>query len=134
MFAKNKEDKDVVLLPDAYMMANYGIGFDFSDNYIWENKIDKVVFRGSSTGHKYPLKKKRITVCQWTLNNLNIYDFKITNIVQINPDVLYSKIPSFNNILEGYMSMQEQLKYKFMLKLYGNPSRWSFNIYKMTFT
>jgi hypothetical protein len=57
------------------------------------------------------------------------YDFKITNIAQIDHGILRQKIPNFNDIYHSPVPLDKQLKYKYHLIIDGNTRKWDVDVY-----
>lgn len=129
-FAKFKDHKGPVLLPDIYQLGNYGNTLAFDDRITWDKKEDKVIFRGGTTGNRDPLHNKRIDICNWALNKPELYDFKITNIVQMDAQHVANCIPKLSNILAPAMPIEEQLKYKYIFCIDGNTCKFDCWPYK----
>jgi len=120
-FAKKKQDKYPTLIPDPFMIGNYGGRLDVSDTIVWDNKISKAAFFGVTTGNKNPLQNDRLQICQWSAKNRDISDFYITRIAQMDPQEVVKAYP--DDIQQMYcnpINQQEQYKYKFLLSIDGN--------------
>lgn len=122
-FAKYKDEKGPVLIPDIYQIGNYGGNLNFEDPHPWDKKEARVIFRGSSTGVREPHLNERIQMCLWSLSRPELYDFKITNIVQMDPRMVYHHIPALPQIMSQATPFDHQLRYKYLLNLDGNTSR-----------
>jgi hypothetical protein len=124
----------VVQLPDCYFMGNWGGKYDIMIDCIeWKNKKSKIIFAGTTTGSRDPLKNERINTCLWSLKDerRNICDFHITNIAQINPREILTKVPDFKYIYTPPISLKEQMQYKYHLSIDGNTCRWNPDVYFM---
>jgi len=124
-FGKGKHDKGQVMMPDCFFLGNWGNKYvNFQDNIPWIEKKNKIVFVGSTTGNRNPRLNERINACLWALNHVEC-DFYITNIVQMNPVDVFKNISNIGKILKPPMSLEDQLKYKFMLLIDGNTNKWT---------
>jgi hypothetical protein len=138
-FSKFKLDKGPILIPDPYMMVNWGNQLSsINDPLQWDEKIDKVCFYGTTTGIKTPILNQRINLCIEGINS-DIYDFKITKVAQMSVDeiVKYTGNDVWKSIYSSVpIPPQEQMKYKFHLVVDGNTSRfdvWNYKTNSLTF-
>lgn len=129
-FAKYKDDKEPVLIPDIYQMGNYGNTLNFNDPYSWDQKESRVIFRGSTTGPRDPHLNPRIQIAIWALTRPELYDIKLTNIVQMNPNHVYGELPILPQLISSPSPIDQQLKYKYHLNLDGNTCRFDVWPYK----
>ena len=115
-----------IMMPDTYMMGNWGNQHDYiSDNIQFEDKIKKVVWVGTTTGSRVARENKRIQTCIWALDKKNMCDFNITNVAQMAiPDIL-NAVPRFAEIYKPRMKMEDQMKYRYHLTIDGNASPWN---------
>lgn len=133
-FSKFKNDKDPILIPDPYMICNWGNQFvNFHDHIPFDSKLDKVCFYGTTTGDRNPAKNVRIQTCAWALNHQKHYEFKITKVAQMSVQSIIDAY-GLNIWKEIYLPRQvpivEQLKYKYQLWVDGNTCRfdvWPFH-------
>jgi hypothetical protein len=123
-FAKFKKDKGPVLIPDIYQLGNYGNTLNFEDKLTWDKKESKVIFRGGTTGNRNYLKNARIDICNWAKIKADIYDFKITNVVQMDPP------PNIQDIISTPISIEDQFKYKYIFNIDGNTCKFDCWPYK----
>jgi hypothetical protein len=122
VFAKKKTDAMPVLIPDPFMIGNYGGKLNVVDEHKWEKKINKCAFYGVTTGNRDPMKNKRLKLCKWGVDHRDICDFYITGIVQMGvEDVLkvYGD-PLLKSMVHLPVTQEEQYKYKFLLSIDGN--------------
>jgi len=129
----SKIDSKSVLIPDIYQMYNYKdtIKENIYNDTEFNKKINKIIFVGSTTGNINIQLNKRINTCiwgntdNWAINNTF---FKITNIVQIPKDLLYLYTKKYNlnidSILSNNITINQQLKYKYILSIDGNTWAW----------
>jgi hypothetical protein len=125
-FSKNKEDHLPVLIPDPYMVCNWGGSLqNIRDSVSFENKLNKVVFCGTTTGARDPTKNLRLQACRWALDNSELCEFKITKVAQMSElDCLRVYGDSWKDMyLPRFMSQNEQMSYKFHMIIDGNVSR-----------
>ena len=120
-FSKFKNDSEPILVPDPYMIQNYGnIMNSFEDTEDWNKKKNRICFYGTTTGNRNYENNHRINVCKWGVNNRDFCDFYITKIAQMDSNQIKPKI---SDILHNPVSIPEQLKYKFHMVMDGNTSR-----------
>jgi hypothetical protein len=129
----SKINSNSVLIPDIYQMYNYkdSLNSTYDDNIDFKNKINKIIFAGSTTGNIDVRYNDRINACIWSNNNKwaknNTY-FKITNIVQIPYTKLYYYTKRNNLLIDSIISsnvcINDQLKYKYILSIDGNTWAW----------
>jgi len=129
-FSKFKDHKGPILIPDIYQLGNYGNTLMFEDKLNWDQKSNKVIFRGGTTGNRNPLENKRIDICNWALQKPDIYDFKITGIVQMDQGQVADKVPYMPKIMAPSMSVEDQLKYKYLFSIDGNTCKFDCWPYK----
>jgi hypothetical protein len=130
-FSKFKEDREIILIPDPYMIRNWGgVLNSINDEKEWNKKINKVCFFGTTTGNRDPIKNKRINTCLWSLNNKDFTDFYITKVAQMNILDVKSKIPDFYKIYRDPVNINDQIQYKYHLSMDGNTTRFDIWPYK----
>jgi len=131
--AKNNNTQSV-LIPDMYQMNNYedSIPFTNNDKYVnFTDKLNKIFFCGASTGSIDIKQNDRINTCIWSNKNSWAKEYtnlKITSIVQLSNITLnnYTTVNNIplKNILSNSISIEEQLKYKYILSIDGNTWAW----------
>ena len=138
-FSKFKTDTKPVLLPDPYMITNWG-GKSIQDKQSWEAKIDRVCFFGTTTGNRDPTKNRRIQMCLWAAEDGGKdYDFRITHIAQMSLNDIINKIKEerWKKIYTPLPIPPEvQLGYKFFFLPDGNTCKfdtWYFNTNSLNF-
>jgi hypothetical protein len=94
------------------------------DKYAWEDKWNKIVFAGSTTGNRNAKLNERIETCLWAIDKPDC-DFYITNIVQMDAKAALEAVPNLRNVLRPPMSFDDQMKYKYMLLIDGNTNKWT---------
>jgi hypothetical protein len=121
-FAKKKIDHFPVLIPDPFMIGNYGGRLNAEDNFSWNKKIDKCAFYGVTTGNRAPLQNSRLKLCKWAIDHREICDFYISGIVQMNVDDVVRAYGEdvTRKIVHQPMPQTEQYKYKYLLSIDGN--------------
>lgn len=126
-FSKFKDDNNPVLIPDPYMIYNWNnILNNINDKQEWKTKKNKIIFCGTTTGNRNPIKNERINMCLWSLNNIDFCDFNITKVAQMN---IYD-IQNIEKIYTKPLNISEQLNYKYHLSIDGNTSRFDIWPYK----
>jgi hypothetical protein len=126
-FSKFKDDIDPILIPDPYMVVNWG-NQSISDNALWKNKDDKVCFYGTTTGDRNPFNNRRLNMCLWSLKSPDIFDFKITKVAQIEEiDIINLKHMGMDKWRQIYRrqpaTYDEQLQHKFQFLPDGNTCK-----------
>ena len=132
-FSKNKEDAFPVLLPDPYMICNWGGSLGgITDTVNFENKLDKVVFCGTTTGSRDAARNVRLRACRWALDHSELCEFKITKVAQMSElDCFRAYGDSWKDMyLPRFMSQAEQMSYKYHMMIDGNVSRFDVWPYK----
>ncbi len=133
-FAKFKDDSGPVLIPDPYMICNWGNMLQsVQDEIPIENKLRKVTFTGTTTGNRDPAHNERIKACIWSLDNQDMFEFKITKVAQMSVDSIvntYGASVWKDIYLPRHVSIHDQLRYKFHLNLDGNTCRFDVWPYK----
>lgn len=125
-FGKRKSDKGPIVLPDCYFMGDWGRKYHgLVDNIRWEDKIGKAIFVGSTTGNRDPTLNQRIDLCLWGRDKKDWCDFGITGIVQMDPGVACERVPDLKKVLRPQMTLEDQMKYKYMLLIDGNTNKWT---------
>ena len=124
VWSKNKKDHYPILMPDLYHLIDFGGKLKERDTLSWENKKDYISFYGSTTGNKNPIMNTRIKTCLWARNHNHFTNFRITNIVQMDKNVVYKNIPEINNVLSSPVHHTKLFDYKFLLDIPGNTCSW----------
>lgn len=138
--SKINSDKSV-LIPDLYQMSYYNdsIIYGKNDKLEFNNKINKIIFCGSSTGSTELNLNQRVNNCIWSIKNSwakeNTF-FKITNIIQINniqlSNYAIKNDVQLKNIMSKNISIYEQLRYKYILSIDGNTWAWDRPVWIMS--
>ena len=132
-FAKFKDDSKPVLIPDPYMICNWGnMLTSVHDESQIENKLSKVVFTGTTTGNRDPSKNERIKTCLWSLDHQDFCEFKITKVAQMSVESVVKTYGSqWKDIyLPRHVSIHDQLRYRYHLNIDGNTCRFDVWPYK----
>ena len=120
-FSKNKYIKNI-LIPDLYALNNYSGKLNIID--MNKNKINKIVFAGTDTGNSVDLKlNQRLDFCSTFANHMLI-DAKVTHIAQLSKERIASVYPNVDQFLSNPISIDDQLRYKFILSIDGNSTAW----------
>lgn len=128
-FAKTHTDNGPILIPDPYMVCNWGGKcHGLRDSIRWEDKTDKACFYGTTTGSRNPAMNKRIQWCLWAAagHRKTRYDFAITHVAQMTPqDIIRSiGLTKWQGIYRDKpISMEEQMRCKFMFLPDGNTCK-----------
>lgn len=133
-FGKLKREKGPVQIPDCYMLGDWGGKYNgwfdgsLNDEMKWSDKMNKIIFAGTTTGSRDPKVNERIQTCVWARDKPEC-DFYITSIAQIEPRRILQDVPLFKYIYRPPVSMSEQMKYKYQLVIDGNTTRWNPDVY-----
>lgn len=107
------------MIPDSYHMNDYmgqvEAARNSSTNTPWSEKADRVVFYGASTGVRPP-DNRRALWCDWSLENRDVSDIRITSAVQgypVKPAWMASRV-----------SVEDQIKNRYILSCAGNTAAW----------
>lgn len=122
VFAKDKAHTKPVLLPDPYMIGNYGGRLHVQDPLSWQDKVDKVAFYGVTTGAMDPHTNQRLQTCSWSINHADACDFKITGVVQMREKIVKDAYPNLDAFRSSPLRQDEQYRYKYLLSIDGNTA------------
>ena len=117
------KDHEQILMPDMYAMGDYDKKLEYIDNMNWNNKYHKAIFIGSSTGNYNPEYNKRLQLCNYFLNHNDIKCY-ISHICQISENNIANTYPDYKNFMHNMLSIEKQLKYKFVISVDGNTTAW----------
>lgn len=131
VFAKNPNRSSHILMPDFEALTGYphvlASAARGSQKYPWNQKEAKCIWRGATTGGEFSVKNflslNRAQYVQFSLHHPTILDARFTEVVQCKNDREVKK--RFNNFFAPYLSIEEQLKYKYQLVLDGNSCPYS---------
>jgi hypothetical protein len=130
-FSKFKHDPSPILIPDPYMICNWGNSLNsLNDDQDWDKKMNKVCFYGTTTGIRDPFQNERIKLCLWARDKRQYCDFYITNVAQMSLDD-FKKVNGFDDIYHQRVTMEQQSKYKYHLMIDGNTCRFDVWHFKM---
>lgn len=114
-------DSNHVQIPDPHIFR-YINNPEIVDTIPFSDKKDKLIFVGSDTGAiNDNLTNQRIDFCKAAHNHPRIFS-KITNFVHFNQGMLWDRGIDIATIISKYVSIQEQLQYKYILNIDGNTS------------
>lgn len=131
VFSKFKNDRGPVLIPDPYMIGNYGNMLQsINDTVPWDKKMNKIIFCGTTTGNRNPILNERINLCKWAIDKRDYCDFYITKVAQMDPFYVQNTVTDFNKIYHNAISIPDQMKYKFHLAIDGNTCKFDVWYYK----
>jgi len=114
-------DSNHIQIPDPHIFR-YINNPEIVDTLSFKNKQDKLIFVGSDTGAiNDNLTNQRIDFCHAPDLHPRIYA-KVTNFVHFNKEMLGNRGIDMDLIGSHYCSIQEQLKYKYILNIDGNTN------------
>lgn len=109
-----------IQIPDPHIFKYQ----NFKDDISFENKLDKIIFVGSDTGIlEDDLLNERIRFAHRSIELDNVYA-KISNFVHFNTNMLKDVNINIQDIQSNFISILEQLKYKYILNISGNTASW----------
>ena len=118
----SKGNTNNICIPDLYAMCEYSGKLNIEDNVEFENKKNKAIFIGAENGNDIYVKyNKRINLCNNYINNNNIKCY-INKIYSTNDIKL--EYPNYESFMHNGMTIQEQLKYKYIINVDGNTCAW----------
>lgn len=118
-------DSNHILIPDPHLFKyinsiNILNQFDLP----FENKENKICFYGSATGEiTDELMNQRVSFCKKAIGKDHI-TAKITNFLYFKDEMLDDLGIKKLEIESPFISIEEQLKYKFILSIDGNAASW----------
>ena len=121
MVFSKKINSNCILIPDIYSINNYAGKINKSDNIT--SKINESLFIGATTGNNNPENNSRLKLCNFSLNNKNIKGY-INNICQISEEGIAKTYPKYKNFMRKSMSIEDQIKYKYLINIDGNTCAW----------
>ncbi len=143
MMSKNTDslcENNKFLMPDALIASKKWKSIInrvsvAKDNYPWDNKIEKIFWRGASTGSK--------SINFYNVSNIDkLIRLKLVFLSKLFPDKIDAVITKFPEFSSGYdgkkllsimkilyknadpVSEEEHLKYKYLIAVDGNTSPW----------
>lgn len=122
VFARSKSSPHICV-PDSHLGQTINTCSRLADLDIeWGAKQDKACFFGSDTGlFLTEGLTQRVSICERYLNS-KVVDAKITNFTKTPSNLAYSS---------DFVSIADQLKYKFILNVNGNTTSWERLIWTM---
>lgn len=129
-FSRETSSSHNIVVPDPHLISSY-IGMTVNDFQNFEDKIPKVVFRGTDTGkHPDAAANERIYFCD-TFAPDDRYDFKISRFVVYTPDLLKRQNFDFKTIEGEYLSHQQQAQFQYIADINGNTIAWDRNCWAL---
>jgi hypothetical protein len=122
MIFAGEENTENIIIPDYYAMDDYNNMIQ-KDNICFENKKNKAIFIGSSTGDFNPKYNERLNLCNKYSNNTEINCY-INKFCQINMNLIINEYPNYQSFSSNYISIATQLEYKFIISIDGNTTTW----------
>ncbi|MDX1916638.1 MAG: glycosyl transferase family 90 [Rickettsiaceae bacterium] len=138
VFAASKDNiKNKLLVPDALTLYNYNNIYyeSMANNKLWSDKINKLVWRGASTGwiidnsdntrtshmtlknyHLFP----RLRLVEYSLKRSDLIDAKFVQLVQMDKEL--QEVLSRKNIIGSYMTYEEQMNFRYQITMDGNSA------------
>lgn len=129
-FSRENTSLTSIVIPDAHLVSSY-LGLRGNDLQRFENKIPKIIFRGSDTG-AYPdaVSNERIYFCNAFKNHVQ-YDFKISKFFRHTEENLKKYDYDLNEIRGNYLSLEEQARYQYIADINGNTIAWDRNFWAL---
>ncbi len=125
VFSKDKNDKYPTLLPDPFMVGNYGNRLTIEDPILRKDKNNKIGFYGVTTGNRNASKNERLKLCEWSVANRDFSECYITGIAQMErEDILKAYPDKINQMIHQPVDQYQQYSYKYLLSIDGNTASW----------
>jgi hypothetical protein len=124
VFSKSMGDRAPCLVPDPFLISNYGGKLQLKDPLSFDKKERKIAFCGGTTGNVDPKSNTRLRVCRWGITQKSFTNFGITNVVQMREEAVRCAYPEFDLMKTPFMTQDEQYKYKYLLSIDGNTACW----------
>jgi hypothetical protein len=122
-FAKDKSHRHPCLIPDPYMIENFGGKLQIKDDVPFEKKINRVCFVGGTTGSMDPIENQRLMMADWALDKPFAF-VKISNVVQLKEDMVRRAYAKFDQMVSPLLSIPEQHHFKYLMSVDGNTACW----------
>lgn len=119
VWARAKNDKKSVLIPDIYQFENY-VALNIDDQTEKKNKIG---FFGTTTGSRDPTQNTRINMCLWAIDK-DYIDCYITKIAQMSTES-FKSVKNSDKIMHEFVKPSDLFKYKYLLDIPGNTYSWN---------
>lgn len=125
VFSRQNHKKGI-MMPDLYAMGGYSGLLKSLPDRPFEDKKDKAIFAGSSTGSLDPLQNLRLRACElaWTGERGGQFEAYCTNMCQIPIEQIKEAYPNYTEWARPHISVAEQLSYKYILSIDGNTACW----------
>lgn len=126
-----KKSWNSILMPDFEALEGYGNiranVQEASRQYPWSEKIDKLFWRGATTGgvfapNSYASFPRSLAV-SYSLQHPDLMDARFTNVVQDTPGM--SELLQQNGMMGDFVSIGKSLKYKYLVDIDGNANTYS---------
>lgn len=129
-FSRQCSSRNHLVVPDPHLVSKY-LGMRVNNLQSFEDKIPKIVFRGSDTG-TFPdvSSNERIYFCKLFKEDEN-YDFKISRFYAYTPEILRRHNSDIKDIWGNYMSQEEQAGYRYIADIDGNTIAWDRNCWAL---
>ncbi|NBC05498.1 MAG: hypothetical protein GVY20_17575 [Bacteroidetes bacterium] len=129
-FSRQCSSRNHLVVPDPHLVSKY-LGMRVNNLQSFEEKIPKIVFRGSDTG-AFPdvALNERIYFCKLFKED-DRYDFKISRFFAYTPDLLERQNIDVKDIWGNYMSQEEQAGYRYIGDINGNTIAWDRNCWAL---
>ncbi|PNH12567.1 hypothetical protein TSOC_000537 [Tetrabaena socialis] len=126
-FSKPIGHGHTILFPDPYQITGYGGMLGVTDPLEFDKKQDIVLFAGTTTGDRAPLRNERIKACLWAMDKRPRYQFYITNIAQMTINDMRNGIsdPDLQSILHSPIQHADHFQCKYIFNIKGNTCCWS---------
>ena len=123
------------LIPDSEFIASRGHSKAAAvlNRTDWGNRKDTVFWRGSTTGYQKgnnALDLPRVRLCRLSFDKPDQFDFRITDIVQIDTHEERLKVVK-SGIMGERVSWSTWTNYKYHVDIDGNSSSWTGLYYKL---
>jgi hypothetical protein len=115
----------MALLPDPYMMSDYGGMMGVRDTVPWEAKAPTLFFAGTTTGHRDPARNERIRACVWSLAHRDAARFNITHVAQMRTEDAVAAVPRFPEVLAPHVPHTDHFRHRYQVNIVGNTACWS---------
>jgi hypothetical protein len=123
VFSITNSNQQNILIPDYYSMSNYDGKLDINVDIPFDQKLNKAIFVGSSTGSVNPRINERLNLCNTFINNNNIKCY-ISNFCQININDIIKEYPNYRLFSSSHIPILNQLEYKYIINVDGNTCTW----------
>lgn len=127
-FAKNKF-LPYTMIPDVYYLSRNGYKDSEEDRVPWENKLNIMYWRGSSTGGHISWSNwksiPRLQLALMSLSHDTVLDAKITDLVQIQEgETGLTEYIRHKGLVVDKVPFTEFHRYKYLINVDGNSCAW----------